>query len=56
MRVGMHAGIPDPSDVHVNKTAGGRVAYGGTPLALAKAVGDVGHGGQVGALAVLSVS
>lgn len=46
MRIGMHTGVQDKRDVVVNKTSG-RVAYNGHSLAIAKAVGDCGHGGMV---------
>ncbi len=46
VRVGLHSGIRDVQDAVLNKTTG-RVQYGGQPLALAKAVADVGHGGMV---------
>lgn len=42
----MHAGVHDEADVCMNKVSG-RVAYSGISLALAKAVGDCGHGGMV---------
>ncbi|KAJ9532991.1 hypothetical protein QJQ45_018077 [Haematococcus lacustris] len=46
VRVGLHSGVYEGSDALLNKTTG-RMQYGGRPLAMAKAVGDVGQGGMV---------
>ncbi|KAJ9533873.1 hypothetical protein QJQ45_026962 [Haematococcus lacustris] len=46
VRVGLHSGVHEGSDALLNKTTG-RMQYGGRPLAMAKAVGDVGQGGMV---------
>ncbi|KAG1668893.1 hypothetical protein FOA52_016062 [Chlamydomonas sp. UWO 241] len=45
VRVGMHSGV-SKTDVERNATAG-RMFFTGTPLALAKAVGDAGAGGMI---------
>ncbi|KAL6750703.1 nucleotide cyclase [Haematococcus lacustris] len=46
VRVGLHSGVNEAADAVFNKTTG-RMQYGGRPLAMAKAVGDVGQGGMV---------
>ncbi|KAJ9514245.1 hypothetical protein QJQ45_012245 [Haematococcus lacustris] len=46
VRVGLHSGVHEAADAVFNKTTG-RMQYGGRPLAIAKAVGDVGQGGMV---------
>ncbi|PNH05655.1 Adenylate cyclase [Tetrabaena socialis] len=46
IRMGMHSGVASEKEVNLN-VASQRVCYSGTVARLAKAVGDVGTGGQI---------
>jgi len=47
VRMGIHAGVYSPSEVHTSETAGGRVRYSGLPLKIATAVSTAACGGGV---------
>ncbi|GFH07084.1 adenylate cyclase [Haematococcus lacustris] len=51
VRMGMHTGVHDPSDV-ARDAGTGRQRYSGAILAAAKAVQDCAQGGQLGSLAL----
>lgn len=52
MRVGIHSGIYKEEDATLNDVTH-RVAYGGQPLAIAKATSDCAAGGQVRHICVI---